>query len=133
VSGGLLFAFWVALLGAVVPGAAWGETPEPGHPSESAGAIDRTGRPELSEVSEEELLEELLDEDTPMESRYFALADSLGTLLAAAPEDLDQVSRVEIDEIKAVAEELLLEGEVDIAATLMEGAILLLSEEEGME
>jgi hypothetical protein len=95
----------------------WAQPPEAGRRSGETRAGD-TVQDEFRETSED---------------RYFVLTDSLGALLAAAAEDLDDVSRVEIDEIAAVAEELLLEGEAEVAVTLMEGAILLLSKEEEMD
>jgi hypothetical protein len=128
VCGGILLAASAA--------ASWAE-PAQAERSGVTGETSSPAPPELLEASDAHLLdaswvEELLGGDTS-EGRYFALADSLGALLAAGPENLDEVSRVEIDAMAAVAEELLLEGEVEIAASLVEGALLLLSEEEGME
>ena len=92
------------------------------------GAAFTDSRPEseFSEASEEKLLTQLLDEVARGESIYSALADSLGKLLAA-PEDLEEVLRLEIEGIAAVAEELLLEGDAELAATLLEDAIAMLS------
>jgi hypothetical protein len=61
------------------------------------------------------------------QDRYEELLESFDALRVASTEPSDAVTLLEAEEIAAIAEELLAEGEREVAVTLLEEALRLLA------